>query len=39
MENKVLSSTVPAPPVTRYCQNNNSSEIAMGRALTKNGQE
>lgn len=39
MENKVLSSTVPAPPVTRYYQNNYSSEIAMGRALTKNGQE
>jgi hypothetical protein len=38
MENKVLSNTVPAPPVTRYYQKNNSSEIAIGRALTKNGQ-
>jgi len=27
------------PPVTRYYQNNYTSDIAMGRALTKNGQE
>lgn len=39
MENKALSSAVQAPPVATYYQNNYSSEIAMGRALTKNGQE